>query len=46
MASLFFDTDLLSPRIQAPLATFKAVLIALDMTIDKGTPDPGTFGKF
>ena len=28
---LFFDTGLLLPRIRAPLATFKAVLIAVDM---------------
>ena len=32
LVSLFFDTGLLFPRIRAPPATFKAVLIAADMT--------------
>ena len=43
---LFFDTGGLFPRIWAPLATFKAVLIAVDMTKAPQTKCKTCFGVF
>ena len=42
---LFFDTGLLLPRIQAPLATFKAVLMAVNMTKELQTKCNTCFGS-
>ena len=42
---LFFDTGLLLPRIQAPQATFKAVLMAVNMTKELQTKCNTCFGS-
>ena len=41
---MFFDTGLLHCRIQVPLATFKSVLIALDMTTTLQAKSKACFG--
>ena len=43
---LFFDIDLLFPRIQALQATFKAVLIAVYMTMDSRPSENMFWGSY